>query len=94
MPRYPFAAGVLIMIVAVADGRAQPAGTDAPTSVEDCLKQLQELVDEAHAIDLLDDQIDQAENYVALMERSCLAGEFSQAMAFAAEVRKIIATNK
>lgn len=70
------------------------AQTAAPTSVEECLRQLQALVAEAHAIDLLDDQIDQAEAAIARMERHCLASEFTQAMAAADDVHKILATNK
>ena len=58
------------------------------------MQQLASLVEEAHAVDLLDDQIEQAETQVACMEKHCLAGEFNDAIAAAAELRKILATNK
>lgn len=65
-----------------------------PTSVEDCLKQLEELVTKAHAIDLLDDQIDIAEVELGRMESHCMAKDFTDARAAAEEVEKILATNK
>ena len=86
--------GAAVLMAGAGYAGAEQAAAEPPTTVEDCLELLQTLVDEAHAVDLLDDQIDHAENYVALMERSCLAADFPQAMAFAAEVRKILATNK
>ena len=87
-------AALLTLAVALAPGGTVSAEDAAPTTVEGCLKELQDLVEVAHSIDLLDDQIDHAENYIALMERHCLASEFTQAMGFALEVKKILATNK
>lgn len=65
-----------------------------PASVEDCLKQLEALVTKAHALDLLDDQIDIAEVELGRMESHCIAKDFADARAAADEVEKILATNK
>ena len=65
-----------------------------PASVDDCLKQLDVLVAEAEAADLLDDQIDLAEIALGKMERQCVASHFGEAMAAAGEVHKLLATNK
>ena len=65
-----------------------------PASVEDCLKQLEVLVTQAHAIDLLDDQVDIAEVELGRMESHCVAKDFTDARAAADEVEKILATNK
>jgi hypothetical protein len=65
-----------------------------PANQEECLAQLKLLVEEAHAADLLDDQIDHAENFVALMEQACLANNFDDAWTFATEIDRILETNK
>ena len=85
-------AGLLLASFAADAVRAQPAGP--PAAVEDCLKQLRGLVDEAHAIVLLDDQIEQAETLISRMVAHCLASEFSLAASAGGELRQILATNK
>ena len=88
----------LAFVVAVHGSTGQAAAQSAaiapPASIDACLKQLQTLVEEAHAVDLLDDQIEQAETHVARMEKHCLASEFAEAMTAADEVRTILASNK
>lgn len=84
----PLAAAVL------ATASLGAAASVPPASVEDCLKQLEELVTKAHAINLLDDQIDIAEVELGRMESHCVSKDFTDARAAADEVEKILATNK
>ncbi len=88
----------VLAVIAVASALSASSMTASaavpPTSVEDCLKQLEELVSKAHALNLLDDQIDIAEVELGRMESHCVAKDFADARAAADEVEKIIATNK
>ena len=84
----------LVAALAIAATPMTAVAAVPPASVEDCLKQLAELVTKAHAIDLLDDQIDIAEVELGRMESHCMAKDFTDARAAADEVEKILATNK
>ena len=74
-------------------GTAAHAATP-PETVEKCLEQLNSLVAKAHAVDMLDDQIDFAENELGRMEGYCVSSHFAEAMTAADEVERILATNK
>lgn len=95
------ALATVLPAVALADDKpptdpaaAQPVVLTEPSTVEGCLKNLELLVESAHALDLLDDQIDQAEAELAKMEQHCLEKQFEAAMTAARAVQQIVATNK
>ena len=94
MARASMTAARWMLRIAALTATAAAVAQPLPATVEDCLKPLQALVEEAHAVDLLDDQINEAEGLIARMERHCLAAEFSEAQDSAADVRSILATNK
>lgn len=65
-----------------------------PVTIDDCLTTLETVLQRALEADLLDDRIDEAESHLDRFEAACHAGQFSDALAQAKAVEKLLATNK
>lgn len=92
-----------ILLIAIAPGYAEEAATQKPpgvielklpANVDECLRTLEAVLESAVEADLLDDQIDEAEGHLEKLETACHDGRFSEALAKAQAVQKIVSTNK
>jgi hypothetical protein len=63
---------------------------DRPATVEDCLKRLNAVVNEALTLNLPDDKVDKAESALATMEQSCIDQNFADASATESEIRRLL----
>lgn len=96
------AAGVALMLGASQAGATgadapqppKPLALSLPTSLEQCLTTLTLVLDHAEAADLLDDQIDEAEEHLAKLETACHDSRFEDALAEARAIEKLVAMNK
>ena len=76
------------------EARPRSLELQTPTSLDECLRTLEIVLEHAVEADLLDDQIDEAESHLEKLETACHEGRFDEALTEARAVVKIVATNK
>lgn len=73
---------------------AKPLELALPGNTDDCLRTLEVVLEHALDADLLDDQIDEAEQHLEKLEIACHDGRFPEALEEAKAIQKIVAMNK
>ncbi len=73
---------------------ARPSAGQQPGSKDECLQALELTLARALEVELLDDQIDEAELHLERFEAACLEGKFEEALTEAVAIEKILVTNK
>jgi hypothetical protein len=65
-----------------------------PVSTADCLEKLEAVLQRAVEVDLLDDQIDEAELHLEKFEDACYNERFNEALNEGEAIERIVASNK
>lgn len=79
---------------AATDKPAKALALSLPASTDECLKQLEAVLEQALDADMLDDQVDEAEEHLEKLEAACHDGRFAEALSEAKAVEKLISMNK
>ena len=77
-----------------AERAAKPLSLVLPTNTKDCLATLEEIVQRAIEIDLLDDQVDETEAHLEKLEAACHDGNFAEALAEAKAIERILTMSR
>lgn len=76
------------------DKPPEPLVLSQPETTQGCLSMMEDVIEHAAAADMLDDQVDKAEEELERMERHCFEKRFADALDSARAVMALVAANK